>query len=361
MAAGPRLIEVRRLPLRAGRAPLSVLLVVLSLHLWIAGCAAPPASPSPERLGTWVVYWDADRGLAELARHGELFDYASLFAYELDSRGRPVPAPGLESLARRFRAVADKHGVQAWATVVNDVRHADGTVSLKSPGVVHAILEDPGRRAAHARSLAERISRDGFRGLHLDYERVDRRYTEAFRKFVALLESELTSRGRGLNIILEPERGPRPAPGAAEVTVMAYNQHGPHSGPGPRATPAFVRGAAPGGDLDRRAAPSVALGLSGFLWKDDGAVESVDWAGAQDAVRSTVPERGLFTRVPYARVPSGELWFEDAESLDVKWRAAHAAGFRGLALWRLGGNDERLFNWLENLTRDKSRAVPANR
>lgn len=333
----------------------SALLVNFCLALWVAGCVAPPSTPAPESVGTWVVYWDDERGLEELVRHGGLFDYASLFAYELDPAGHPVPAPGVESLRGRFLAETQAQGIQAWATIVNDVRRPDGTVELKNAKIVQDILSDPVRRKDHARLLAERIARDGFRGLHLDYERIDARYADAFRDFVSLLGSELEGRGCDLNVVLEPQRGPRPGPGSARITVMAYNLHGPHGGPGPRATPAFVRDVVPEAGTDRRGTPTVALALAGFMWRPDGGVESVDWSNAYREARHVVVERGLFNRVPYARLPAGELWFEDAESLDVKWRAAHAAGFRGLALWRLGGNDERLFDWLATLSHDDSR------
>ena len=119
-----------------------------------------------------------------------MFDYASLFAYELDPGGRPVPAPGFEKLAARFLEAARNEGLQAWATVVNDVRHADGSVRLKSAETVHTIVSDPGRRADHARALAERIERDGFEGLHLDYERVPERDAEAYRAFVSRLGAD---------------------------------------------------------------------------------------------------------------------------------------------------------------------------
>jgi hypothetical protein len=323
-------------------------LAVLLPGLW--GCALPPAAPAPERLGAWVVYWDAERGLDELERHGGVLDYASLFAYELDALGRPVPAPGLAPARERFQRLARRHGISPWATVVNDVRLADGSVRLKDADIIHAIVSDPDRRAEHARRLARRVCGDGFRGLHLDYERVDRRRGDAFRAFVERLDAELANRGCELDVVVEPARGPRPAPGTAAMTVMGYNLHGPHSGPGPRSTPAFIDKIAARGLAARRPPASIALALGGFLWRSDDGVESVDWTAAGDIAGEAPAERSLYTRVPYARIAAGELWFEDVESIEVKWRAAHAAGFRGLALWRLGGNDEELFKWLEDLS-----------
>jgi spore germination protein YaaH len=44
-----------------------------------------------------------------------------------------------------------------------------------------------------------------------------------------------------------------------------------------------------------------------------------------------------------------EVWFENPESLLTKWQAAEKTGFRHLMIWRLGGNDERLFRFIHEL------------
>ena len=44
-------------------------------------CAPSIGVPGPQQIQAWMVYFDGDRGLAELQEHGELFDRISLFAF----------------------------------------------------------------------------------------------------------------------------------------------------------------------------------------------------------------------------------------------------------------------------------------
>ncbi|KPJ92860.1 MAG: hypothetical protein AMS18_06500, partial [Gemmatimonas sp. SG8_17] len=172
-----------------------------------------------------------------------------------------------------------------------------------------------------------------------------------FQEFVRALHQELQARGLGLEAVLEPERGPLPEVRTTSVTVMAYDLFGTHSGPGPRSTPAYVSQLGSRAAIDADSAGTLALAVRGFAWKPDGEVSSLDWSVAQQlADRAPHTSRGTVDRVPSARLDDGtELWFEDPESLLSKWQAAWGTGFRQLALWRLGGNDERLFNLLSDV------------
>ncbi len=315
--------------------------------------SCPPDSrvAQPLQLHAWVVYFDATRGLAELERHGSLFDRVSLFAYELDPGGMPQPAPSMEQMIAPFLELAADKGFSPWVTVVNDTRHGIDSAIAKDPGLVHWLIADPKRRAAHAGELAERVAADGFRGLHLDYEGLPEEDTRYFQEFVRTLRLELELRGLGLEAVVEPERGPLPEVRSTGVTVMAYDLFGPHSGPGPRSTPAYVSKLGRRAASDADGAATLALAVRGFAWKPGGEVSSLDWSVAQQlADRTPQVDRGMVDRVPSARLDDGtELWFEDPESLVSKWQAAWGAGFRRLAIWRLGGNDERLFHLLSDL------------
>jgi hypothetical protein len=234
---------------------------------------------------------------------------------------------------------------------VNDVRFSVDSAILKDPTVVHDLIADPARREEHVRALAEQVEEDGFSGLHLDYEQVAESDSSEFKAFVGELRRELEGRELGLEVVVEPSRGPLPEPNTTSVSVMGYDLFGPHSGPGPRATPEFVSGLRQRlrGDSDSTAGLAMALG--GFAWEPGGEVRPLDWArAAQLSDGAEHRHRGALDGVPSARLDDGtELWFEDPESLLSKWEAAWRSGFRRLLLWRLGGNDERLFDMLRDL------------
>ena len=330
---------------------------LLAISVLTSFCAPAIRIAPPTQIQAWVVYFDADRGMAEVRDHGALFDRISLFAYELMPDGRPRPAPLVTQMIPQFLRLSVDKGFQPWITVVNDVRFSGDSAILKDPVLVHDLIADPVRRRAHARALAEEVAADGFSGLHLDYEQVYESDSIDFRLFVEQLRRELDNRELGLEVVIEPSRGPLPEPNTTNIAIMGYDLFGPHSGPGPRATPEFVSGlgSRAGGDTD--SAAGLAMALGGFAWEPGGDVRSLDWAQAPLlSAEAQTSQRGELDGVPNARLDDGtELWFEDPESLLSKWDAAWRSGFRRLLLWRLGGNDERLFDMLRDLKNGSAR------
>jgi spore germination protein len=325
---------------------------IFSVVFSFPSCAPVPEIRPPHTMGAWVVYWDAERGLKELDEHGTLFNRVSFFAYELDDEGNLRYAPGFEDIKTRFLALAKKYGFSPWVTLVNDVRK-DDRVSLKDTEIIRMVLDNPMLYKKHIQDIVKRVKEDGFEGLDLDYERLCDSDEEKFRGFVTELAQGLKKDGLGLNVILEPERGPSPSSGSVAVTVMAYNLHGFGSSPGPRSTPHFISKLQERGSGDARGAPDLALAVGGYCWETDGKVKQLDWVSGQRLAASAPKKgRGVFTSVPYACLENGaEIWFEDAASIREKWVAAYQAGFRNLMIWRLGGNDEHLFKLLSKYKR----------
>jgi len=316
----------------------------------VFACAPGIGVPGPVEIQAWAVYFDSERGLAELQQHGELFDRVSLFAYELDPVGSPTPAPNMVTMIAPFFDLAAVKGFEPWVTVVNDVRYEVDRVLAKDSTLIHELLADPARRVAHARELADRVAGDGFRGLHLDYERVPESERVPFQAFIRTLGNELRQRGLGLEVVVEPVTGPLPAAGNSSVVVMAYDLFGEHSGPGPRSTPDFVTELGSRGAVDSDSAAALAVAVGGFSWDSDGEVDPIDWSEARERAAEASRTRRDAADVPSARFGDGtEIWFEDPASVLGKWQAAWQAGFRRLAIWRLGGNDERLFDLIRQL------------
>ena len=326
------------------------LLILMAGVLSFISCASLNETAPPRQMGAWLVYWDGDRGLSELEAEGRLFDRVSLFAYELDVNGNPQPAPHFKRLLPRFFELSRKQGFEPWVTVVNDVQVDGNRVLPKDVQLLKKILSNPESRKKHAASLAEKAASDGFAGLDLDYECLTVSDQDDFRTFVSELSRELERRNLRLNVVLEPQQGPLPSPGAEDLTVMGYYLHGEHSGPGPIATPDFIS------RLNRRLPGNtggshyLALSLGGFSWSPGKRVSQVDWDAAHklDGHAARIC-RDLSTRVPHAFFNDGtEIWFEDPESLRTKWEAAEKADFSGLMLWRLGGNNDSLFQLLQS-------------
>ena len=165
------------------------------------------------------------------------------------------------------------------------------------------------------------VKKNGFAGLTLDYEGLKTATTENYRTFVTELAQELGKNDYGLNVLVEPSRGPLPPSGTARLIVMAYNLHGPRSGPGPRALRVHRRPGKAGG---RRPSSSR---LSPWRWEASsgrkrGKPQKVSW---QDAFRMAQGEaevgRNSPDACPFARWPDHtEMWFEDPASLKANGR-----------------------------------------
>ena len=149
--------------------PIRATFCLLLALMGLTTCAVHKDRIPAASLGSWVVYWDGERGLKELETHGRLFDRVSLFAYELGPEGRPQPAPGVKEIMPRFFSLSGVHGFSAWVTLVNDWRAPEG-VFLKETDRLRQLLSDPSRREMHIRSIVDLIRNDGFAGLDLDYE-----------------------------------------------------------------------------------------------------------------------------------------------------------------------------------------------
>jgi len=330
--------------------------VALALFMWLSigaflliSCGPADKPAPPRQLGAWLVYWSAESGLAELKTHGNLFHQVSLFAYELDETGNPCPGPGVTKIIPQFLQLAREKGFQPWVTVVNDVQYYNHKV-LKDKRAFEILLRDPPVRLAHVRSLAAMVKKNGFTGLTLDYEGLENRQAENYQTFVRELAQELSKDNLGLNVLVEPRRGPLPQSGTVRLTVMAYNLHGPHSGPGPRATPAFIASLGQRAAGDSQGSPAVALAVGGFLWPKGGKVQKVSWDEAFRMAQGAEVGRSSLDSCPFARWANhSEMWFEDPVSLQAKWQAARQAGYHDLWLWHLGDNNKKLFDWLTQL------------
>jgi len=322
-------------------------LFLSAILLCLGYCAPLEEIRPPQHLGAWIVYWDGERGIQELEQNGELFDRVSLFAYELDASGNIRHAPHLKDIMPPFFALSQKKGFSPWVTLVNDLR-TPNRVLLKDSNIVRQLITDPLLLNQHVKNIVQRMKEDGFAGLDLDYEGLDVSDQDNYRAFVSALSAELEHNGLGLNVLVEPRRGPLPARSTVSLTVMGYNLHGPHTGPGPRATARFISSLRKRGVGDRYNAPGIALAVGGFSWGSDGKVRQLDWTEGQRITQSAVKNgRGFFNNVSFSRQEDGsEIWFEDDISIGEKWGAAYRNGYRKVMIWKLGGNDENLFRIL---------------
>ena len=352
---------------RAARQGFSLALALFALGvLWACVPQAPHGSaqaatsavrPGPnDRLTAWIADWDLARGLAEWRAHPQRFDSVRIFAAYFDDRDHAALSPAwVAALGGDVRSVFGQ--TPAYLTVVNDIATPTGKGNkLKDPELVRRLVASPQARAAHIDELLRLAERHHFAGIEIDYENVAAPTWPDFSVFIAELYAAASPRGLAVSVVLQPQRRylAAPLPSGPAYVLMGYNLFGSHSGPGPKATPAFLAEQAKAlraiGLLETTA---LALATGGFDWTDGKAAKQLT---ETEAVALVAQTRAASTRsdpdgymVSRYRDTSGkdhEVWHADAATFATLWQAAQSSGFTRLAVWRLGGNTPALFDWL---------------
>lgn len=343
-----------RLPLRLPTARGSHLAAPLDLDLGpvapgTARTAIVPPSPAVSGHPLMVAFSVATAASrASLAAHAASLSAVSPAGVEVAADGSLVGAPDAAAVA-----VATARGLPVWPLVQNQGFDADAT---------HRLLGDPravDRLVAGLRALA---ARPGFGGVQLDVEGMRREDRDGFSALVRRLATALAAEGHQLVVDVLPQ-----LPGhlglaaqaydlaaiaavAPWVMVMAYEEHGDGTAPGPVAGLDWVE-AAVTASLARLRPDRTLLGMAAYCrtWSSAG----VDAADEPTALASALATPGARVDLDPAamtlvvRAPDGAVtYLQDGSLLARTVTVANAHGLAGAALWRLGFEDPTLWSLL---------------
>lgn len=338
--------------------PLRSLSLALLVTL-IAGTVIRGSPPAPVMFSPWTAWWDQTRGLHALQQHPGVATSVSPYWYVFGPDGTLRPLPNADD--PEFVATVRALGIPLLPTISN----AHPQTNHKDPALAASVLGDPERRARHVAAIHDTVRARGYDGIDINYENMAADLRGAFTVFIRDLADLLHAEGRLLAVTLQPKTGePGGGNGSAAldyaaigavadlVRVMAYDYSWETSGPGPVAPLPWVE------QVVRYAAAQIpparlqlGVALYGYEWAA-GAGTSRMW----DELDAIAREHGAEIRWdPQARSPWFEydadgrrvvVWFEDADSLAYKLDLVRRFGLAGLAAWRLGGEDPRVWQLL---------------
>jgi spore germination protein YaaH len=313
----------------------------------------------PLGMGAWITYWDFAPGMALVERRPNALRDVLFFIAHLDAEGQPIlvnPDLPVEPAVARITAA----GGRPWLTIVNDVASASG-VALKDPQVVHDVLANDDRRAAHRAAIMELASRFGMTGVDIDYENLWARDRLLFTTFVRELAADARQAGVLLSVTVQPKLGESwsDGPGSADwgalcasadrLQIMLYNLHSRATGPGPMATGRWITGVLSYANSQCDLARIVpVLKVSGMRW-GNGSVEGVQYDQAMALVQQHGASiaRDAEDQVPHFSYQADggihTVYYEDAASLEDKLSLIRSLGYRSAVLWSLGRQDPALF------------------
>ena len=140
---------------------------------------------------------------------------------------------------------------------------------------------------------------------------------------------------------------------ADEIRIMCYGYSSLVSDPGPIAPPSwleeiivFATSQIPLNKI------TIALPLHGFDWSSD-RNESITFAKVRERANLYHGKirRDKISATPYFSYEKNNkkhtVWFEDYKSFKEKLRVIEDAGIRAVALWKLGGEDVRIYSVLK--------------
>lgn len=223
---------------------------------------------------------------------------------------------------------------------------------------VRKILRDPRRRSDLIENIRANLAEHNFAGVNIDFEQLSTRDREPLLAFMRQLTASLHKGGYVVSedVPVEDEAYDikRLADAADFLVPMVYDEHYQTGAPGPVASQDFFET-----ELDKLAkiAPVSKLiagfGNYGYDWiigAKGGAEVAFSDVMAAAAESRTAIQWDRQAENPVLRYSMNaqehEIWFLDAVTGLNQVLAVHDDGFRGLGLWRLGGEDPGLWNVL---------------
>lgn len=232
--------------------------------------------------------------------------------------------------------------------------------NMQGASVFGPLFEDPAAQERAVESLLALVEVNGYDGVNLDFEGIPPRDRSRFSAFVTRLAATFHRHGYYVTLSVPAETADAPQDGwtgaydyralgrsADLLVIMAYDEHTPSGPPGPVAAAAWVKSVLA---YAVRVVPpeKIVLGVPGYGY---------DWSAAGNQALSYAEARQLAAEHGVASAAGGHfvywaggqlhtVWFEDASTFLNKLKLAVGYELRGIALWRLGIEDPRIWGLL---------------
>lgn len=282
----------------------------------------------------WFPNWDKERAMKTYSKNIRYIDEVSPYWFLLRSNGSVARIDN----DKRIIELARKHNVKMIPMISNKF---DGKKVSK-------IINDRKLRRKHIKILVNIVLKSHYDGIDIDYEGLIPSDRHAFSIFVKELSHEMHRRGKILSLALmskTKEPGTNSTSKAQDwkalgryadrLRIMAYDYHWKTSGPGPIAPYSWVKKIV---SLAIKEIPPkkvfLGIGTYGYRWVG-GKTAAVDFQNVpRRSFRRDRSSKELHTR-------DRRTWLQDSGSLKHKLRLVKAYKIRGIAFWRLGGEDPR--------------------
>ncbi len=263
---------------------------------------------------------------------------------------------------------SDDPQITAWA-LARAVRVMP-RIDCQSTSAIHLILTNAGVRARALDWLAAICQAKGYSGVNIDFEAGAASDRAAYTSFVTALAARLHADGRQLSLAVSPKFADSKTHSrsgifdyvalqaqADTIFVMTWGIAWATSAPGPTADLRWAAKVA--GYIATMAQKQkfvMGFPLYGYDWPGDGGADERATPRDYDDVQALIAQTGAVPRYDeasaewtfqYQSAEDGKVhtvWYHDQQSLDAHYRLAGAYGLGGFGMWRLGQEDQRVWD-----------------
>ena len=234
-----------------------------------------------------------------------------------------------------------------------------------------AMLQDPEVKEKSLEAILEMVEKYDYDGINIDFEIMPPESRDLMTDYIRELAEAPEMEGKKLDVSVFPRQGVDEemhgvydfsALGevADRIVLMTYNEHYPASNPGPIASLDWVEQNIQDAlqDVPRE---KLILGIAvyGYDWPGAkaGSPETVEYIPMTEAVERAERKDAEIdwddeARSPFYRYKDNglqrEVWFENARAIEPKLDLALEYDLPGIAIWRIGFEDEEVWNAIES-------------
>ncbi|MFJ6264208.1 glycosyl hydrolase family 18 protein [Lysinibacillus xylanilyticus] len=339
-----------------------ILLFICLALLIITACSNSKEEPVKAReqvknkeklqLSIWLPEWQIESAIKDVENSEQgLQDIRVFGAYFNENDQLLLTEDTIEMLKQTQQQFNDSH--QVILTLINDTVTDNAPSVQKDSALLNRLFQSASSRQRHIDNIMQVVEQYNVNGIEIDYEKVAKEDLPGYVHFLNELYKQLSKKGISLHVVLEPSFPfDVKLPNGPKYTVMAYNVHGYHSGPGAKADFSFLN------DLIKKIKKSnqklaIAFATGGFEWVNQGKTVALTEIEAEELLNKTkaVKQRDkasgavYFTYVDEQKVKH-EVWYADQETLE-KWTAhVRKKRYNEIVLWRAGGLSSKTLQWI---------------
>ena len=223
--------------------------------------------------------------------------------------------------------------------------------------IVHSILHDPAKKARLIHDIESALDRYHFNGINIDFEELKESTDETLVSFQKELYTQLHAKGYLVTQNVSAFNSDYDYAGLSRyndyIFLMAYDEHMSESAPGPVSSQKWIEAAVD--DMVKKQVPpqKIVLGIAGYGYDwSKGKASDITYqealVNARDNQSKVVYDNDTYN-LSYSYADDNnaphQVYFTDAATNFNTLRFAAESNLAGTALWRLGSEDSRLWDF----------------